>query len=849
MSLPRERLTALLADSALTSVELVIAPPGYGKTTILRDYAGDDSGAVFVALPEAADLEAFVRSVIAAAVPEALHSVGAVFDGSSDENLDARAGDWLVSRLRAFDGTLIIDDFHRTASDVRVAQVLVNAIAATHGRMRWVVASREAPRFPMGSWIARGWMGLPLTSDDLRFTLDEARELADILNIAISEHDLEAIVEDTLGWPIGVRLALSLVARKRALGQTRVQTREALFALLGDEVWEPLEPELREIISSAALMAAPTITTLTAAGFSDARNAIPRIFSRVPFIQPIDDDSFAIHDLFREFVTAQTPRPAAERTAVVTRMGTALVSGGNPADGLRLLIAAADVAGVRDALADHAFNLVETGQRTIVQTAITFLGENELDDDGVVLAIRAAFANSDGSGVNAANLYVRALAHNLPSEMRCEVTHRLAMSYLSRSDVQAALKLLLPAAEDPTFSADEHLVMRALCTLVRAMNGETATIRESIDHVDQALTSVAAVTQARILQRLAVAAFYIGDFEVSERLAHRGALLAVDLSMDTLAALCYGTLYSIASSIDGNTRRAREFLRDQAAAAERAANTALRVFALRAEFVLAAVNAETERARSLDATLSKLVDARTYRDSFAMRTSRALLYVASGDLKKAEAPLTAPASDLSPAEAAFRDALLILLMLARGERAGAALGLERALLMEASLDNYSRTRISCAYAFRAVAFWMLDRPVQARRSFGFDATELPQHYRILVEALRTLTEFRHPLPDRSAAAALCNDLEEADFGAYAALVRRLVERDANEVALSSTEIETLRVFDRYGGRAVDVAKALGKSRYTVQNQIQSAIKKIGCSGRAEALAYARQRGWLDPTNS
>ena len=44
MSLPRERLTALLSESALTSVELVVAPPGYGKTTVLREYtAGDPS--------------------------------------------------------------------------------------------------------------------------------------------------------------------------------------------------------------------------------------------------------------------------------------------------------------------------------------------------------------------------------------------------------------------------------------------------------------------------------------------------------------------------------------------------------------------------------------------------------------------------------------------------------------------------------------------------------------------------------------------------------------------------------------------------------------------------------------
>jgi DNA-binding CsgD family transcriptional regulator len=77
------------------------------------------------------------------------------------------------------------------------------------------------------------------------------------------------------------------------------------------------------------------------------------------------------------------------------------------------------------------------------------------------------------------------------------------------------------------------------------------------------------------------------------------------------------------------------------------------------------------------------------------------------------------------------------------------------------------------------------------------------------------------------------------------VLKQLVDLDANDAELSAAELETLREFDRAGGRAADVAKALGKSKFTVQNQIQSAIKKLGCSGRAEALAYARQRGWLD----
>ena len=71
---------------------------------------------------------------------------------------------------------------------------------------------------------------MPITGGDLSFTVPEAAALAATLGIEASHGDVAAIVDDTLGWPIGVRLALGLLARKRGTGQTRMQTREALFA-------------------------------------------------------------------------------------------------------------------------------------------------------------------------------------------------------------------------------------------------------------------------------------------------------------------------------------------------------------------------------------------------------------------------------------------------------------------------------------------------------------------------------------------------------------------------------------------------------------------------------------------
>ena len=206
-----------------------------------------------------------------------------------------------------------------------------------------------------------------------------------------------------------------------------------------------------------------------------------------------------------------------------------------------------------------------------------------------------------------------------------------------------------------------------------------------------------------------------------------------------------------------------------------------------------------------------------------------------------------PRASFSSAELVRLDAFLVLLLLLRGKRSEVATILERSLLAEAPRDLAGRLEMAYAYAYRGIAYWVLDRPAQARKAFEFNTGDLPRRDRLVVDVFKGLAQLPHPLPGSSDVDQLASTLVTGSYRAYAELLNQIVKLDANDVELSPTELETLREFDRYGGRAADVARALGKSRFTVQNQIQSAIKKLGCSGRAEALAYARQRGWLHKT--
>ncbi len=160
-------------------------------------------------------------AIIAAVVPTALRSVGAVFEAPSDENIEERAGKWLVSRLREFDGTLIIDDFHRAVADERVARV---ARERNRRDARPDALDRRIAR------IAGAFHGLVdrarldgTARHQRRPRASRSKKPASSRSRSKSRFGdgLAAIVDETLGWPIGVRLALSLVARKRAIAAKR----------------------------------------------------------------------------------------------------------------------------------------------------------------------------------------------------------------------------------------------------------------------------------------------------------------------------------------------------------------------------------------------------------------------------------------------------------------------------------------------------------------------------------------------------------------------------------------------------------------------------------------------------
>ncbi|MDP9133811.1 MAG: hypothetical protein M3N56_03175, partial [Actinomycetota bacterium] len=194
----------------------VVAPVGYGKTTLLakwveadpRPFAwvaldgGDDDAVVFLRYIAAA-----IHGVepIPAEVFEALSGPG----GSTWTNRVPRVG----SALRALEHpmVLVLDDLHAVANP-SCLDVLAALFDYVPAGSQIVVASREDPALPLARWRAHGLVD-EIGIQDLRLDEREAKQLLDAAGVELDADPLSELTEHTEGWPAGLYLAaLSLQA-------------------------------------------------------------------------------------------------------------------------------------------------------------------------------------------------------------------------------------------------------------------------------------------------------------------------------------------------------------------------------------------------------------------------------------------------------------------------------------------------------------------------------------------------------------------------------------------------------------------------------------------------------------
>jgi LuxR family maltose regulon positive regulatory protein len=297
------------------------APPGYGKTTLLSQWARADSRRVrWLGLDAECEPRELVRRVASALTRVVPFDTAALARASQGDDGEFPAGTdrFLDSIPGAVPFLLIIDGAHWPASGPCVEFIAAVAERVPQGSTMVLSGRRSFPA-PFAALRASGVAG-EMAQSDLRMTRQEVAAALRALGTDVGDDELGAIVDATGGWPAAVHLAAP-VLRRGGVGADAVRDLVAERSM-GDYLREVVVgPQPREVrlllrrISVLDRVSEPLARLLVGdAAVGSRLRELPGL--GVPVRDHVAQDGWLrLHPLLREVLLADLRRddPAIER--------------------------------------------------------------------------------------------------------------------------------------------------------------------------------------------------------------------------------------------------------------------------------------------------------------------------------------------------------------------------------------------------------------------------------------------------------------------------------------------------------------------------------------------------------
>jgi LuxR family transcriptional regulator, maltose regulon positive regulatory protein len=816
----RPRLTRLL-DESQGRIKMLIAPAGYGKTTLARQWLVGKQAVWYTATPASADVAALaagLRDAVSQVVPgagDALMERLSVTDHADDE-ADLLAT-MVASSLTAWPSGawLVIDDYHaflgHAAAEQFAHQLLSDA------PLQVLVLSRRRPSWASPRRIVYGELA-EIGRRDLAMTPEEAATLFDQ-----SQSSIKDVIAVTQGWPAVVALAAVSHASTEEL-----MAAPNLVSYLAEETFQKLDRQTQRALCELALY---DVSGLQAA----LRRLRPTEAERMTaawvehgFLTELSPGEFEMHPLLRGFLELKLREGS---TAEVSK---------TVARAVRLLFSLE--------LWDEAFDIIERfGERTLLVDLIAQAADHLLAQG------RTSTLRSWVGAADAAEPPVRHASAELALREgmyhQAETLGVLAARAATDPDGEARSLIVAARAAHVASRQEQALAYYGRASSIatqpqvvwQAKLGELQAAAElEVDDAPARLAQLTSSVPEEPTTRVVLADRTLGiqtRYAVPVNLeVGRAAAQLLTLVPDPMVRTSFRNIFGYALAASANTEEAMQLMNDQIDDAERCRiDFAIPYAQITKALVLTVRREYREATELLIDSHARAIQAKDHTAASVGAAVRARVHIAQGSFETALEQVTAPSTEIPRSLQAEITACRALALAGSGNFA------EAGAFAEESLRSVGVEATICGRATKAVtaihngdyqsasieAKLALACAVETGLIESFVAA-----YRGLPQLVVCLFEEKDAHDDLARVLRLAGDADALP-GASTSVGEHSI------LLLSPREKEVLSLLAR-GLTNRQIGAALFISPVTVKVHVRHIFDKLGVKSRAEAALRAAQ---------